>query len=107
VPSLGPIIGGAFSDSKATWRLPFCINICIAVAAAPACLRFVPSITPDEDKPSLRIRRIDILGAILFAGGMSTIIMILSFGGVIWPWTDGRMIGLYVATTLVWTAFSI
>jgi hypothetical protein len=105
--SLGPIVGGAFSDSKATWRWAFYINICIAVVAAPACFRFIPSIAPDNDKLSLRIKRVDFLGAILFAGGTSTIIMISSFGGAIWAWTSGRMIGLYVATTIIWISFGV
>jgi len=107
IPSLGPIIGGAFSDSKATWRWAFYINICIAAAAAPACVRFIPLISPDKDKLSLRIKRIDIVGSILFAGGMSTIIMILSFGGAIWSWNDGRMVGLYVATAVIWPTFGV
>jgi hypothetical protein len=47
------------------------------------------------------------LGALLFAGGISTTIMILSFGGAIWPWAAGRMIGLYVATASIWILFGI
>ncbi|ORY09573.1 major facilitator superfamily domain-containing protein [Clohesyomyces aquaticus] len=104
---LGPIIGGTFSDSKATWRWAFYINVCIAAVAAPACLRFVPSIAPDTNKLSTRIKRIDIFGASLFAGGISTLIMILSFGGAIWPWNSGRMISLYVASTMIWILFAL
>ncbi|KAI1657073.1 putative efflux pump antibiotic resistance protein [Daldinia decipiens] len=105
---LGPVISGAFADSSATWRWAFYINICIAAVAAPACVFLIPP-SPSRTTESLwaRVKRIDYTGAILFLGGTLTIIMVLSFGGALYSWTSGQMIGLYVATAVIWLTFGI
>ncbi|CAG8976838.1 hypothetical protein HYALB_00009103 [Hymenoscyphus albidus] len=40
---LGPVVGGAFADSSATWRWAFYLNICIAGLTTPACIWTCPS----------------------------------------------------------------
>ncbi|KAF2111548.1 efflux pump antibiotic resistance protein [Lophiotrema nucula] len=105
---LGPIIGGAFNDSSATWRWAFYINICLAGAAAPAYLFLVPSFSPDSPHTvPQRLRRIDYVGSILFAGAVSCTIMVLSFGGAMWTWDSGRMIALYATGGVLWLVFVI
>ncbi|KAF2740100.1 MFS general substrate transporter [Polyplosphaeria fusca] len=105
---LGPIIGGAFSDSSATWRWAFYINICLGGAAAPACLFLVPSFTPDSPYTiTQRIKRFDYLGSLLVMGAVACLIMVLSFGGAVWAWDSGKMITLYVVGAVLWIAFAI
>lgn len=105
--SLGPIVGGALEDSAATWRWAFYLNVCIAAVAAPACFFLIPSLPPPTERKALQeVLRLDWTGAILFAGGIASIIMILSFGGVLWTWDSGRMIGLYVAAVVLWIVFA-
>jgi MFS family permease len=106
---LGPIIGGAFADSSATWRWAFYVNIVIAAVAAPVCIYWIPPVIPPRIKEGvwLRIRQIDFIGALLFQGGVVCIVAILGFGGVLYSWSSGQMIGLYVALVVAWTAFSL
>ena len=105
---LGPIVGGAFADSAATWRWAFYINICIAACSTPICLWLVPSIAHSTSSTVLhRIKRIDYLGAVLFLGGVVSTVMVLGFGGAEYDWKSEQMIGLYTSTVLVWSAFSI
>jgi MFS family permease len=105
---LGPIVGGAFADSEATWRWAFYINICIAALSVPICIWLVPPISATvQYNLQERIKRIDYLGAILFMGGVVSVVMVLGFGGADYEWKSGQMIGLYVATVVLWTTFCL
>ncbi|KAI0389822.1 MFS general substrate transporter [Xylariaceae sp. FL0594] len=105
---LGPVVGGAFADSSATWRWAFYINLVIAAVAAPACIFLIPHISPHVSSSAMqRIKRLDYVGSALFLGGVVSIIMILGFGGAIYVWDSGQLIGLYVATVVIWLVFCL
>ncbi|KAH9884166.1 putative efflux pump antibiotic resistance protein [Xylariomycetidae sp. FL2044] len=106
---LGPVVGGAFADSPATWRWAFYINVVIGAVAAPACIFLIPAVVPPNTDSTLwqRIKKIDYVGAVLFFGGVCCVVSILGFGGVTYSWNSGEMIGLYVAAVVAWTAFSL
>ncbi|EED11960.1 efflux pump antibiotic resistance protein, putative [Talaromyces stipitatus ATCC 10500] len=105
---LGPVIGGALADSKATWRWAFYINIFIAALAAPACIFLIPTTTSPIRRTVLeRIKCIDFAGALLFLGGVVSLVIILGSGGVLYDYQSGPMIALYVITAVIWASFCI
>lgn len=93
---LGPIIGGAFTDSSAGWRWAFYINLCVGAACAPVYLFMLPNKDP-RPGASLRdrSREMDYMGGLLTTGAFVTGVMALSFGGVAYPWSSGTVIGLF------------
>lgn len=106
---LGPIIGGAFTDSSAGWRWSFYINLCVGAVCAPVYLFMLPS---DKDpRPGVsflgRARELDYVGATLLTGAFVSGIMAVSFGGVMFPWNSGRIIGLFVCSGVLFFLLGI
>ncbi|PMD26911.1 MFS general substrate transporter [Hyaloscypha hepaticicola] len=93
---LGPIIGGAFTDSSAGWRWAFYINLCIGALCAPVYIFMLPSKDP---RPGVslkdRAREMDYLGGLLTVGAFISGVMAVSFGGITYPWNSGKIIGLF------------
>ena len=88
---LGPVVGGGFAVSSATWRWAFYINLVIAAVFAPAFLFYLPTHQPDPSTPLFtKLRRMDWLGITLIAAVYATYTIALIFGGAQWPWNDYR-----------------
>ncbi|KAK7754993.1 hypothetical protein SLS62_003077 [Diatrype stigma] len=103
---LGPIIGGAFTDSSATWRWSFYINLCIGGLAAPVYIFLLPAAGPQRGLSfAARVRNLDLVGAVLSAGAITSFVMAVAFGGSVYAWNSGQTIGLFVATGVLWIAF--
>lgn len=105
---LGPIIGGAFTDSNAGWRWAFYINLCIGGVFAPVYIFMIPSFNP-RPNTSYRARfgEIDGIGAILLCGAYVSGIMAVSFGGVLYDWSSGRIIALFIVSGVLFIAFGV
>lgn len=94
---LGPVVGGGFSDSSATWRWGFYINLIIGAVTAPVYLIYLPAIHPGEGKSlGERLINLDYLGFVLSAGMWVAFAMGFISAGGIWDWNDGRTIALIV-----------
>ena len=105
---LGPIIGGAFTDSNAGWRWSFYINICVGGVLAPIYIFILPTHRPCTSlSVSARIKRIDFLGAVLFVGAFTAGIMAISFGGALYAWKSSQIIGLFCGSAVLWMLFGV
>ncbi|KAK2609861.1 hypothetical protein N8I77_003338 [Diaporthe amygdali] len=95
--ALGPIIGGAFSISKVGWRWAFYINLLVAVPAVPAYIFLLPNHIDPRPGILLRARfaEIDYIGNILLIGVLICFILAINWGGVIYPWSSGQVIGCF------------
>ncbi|KAI1175440.1 major facilitator superfamily domain-containing protein [Nemania sp. FL0916] len=105
---LGPVIGGAFSQSAVGWRWAFYINLFIGAACAPVYLFLLPSKDPREGTPFReRARELDYIGVIVQAGALAAFVLAINLGGVIYPWGSGRVIALFVVSGVLFIILAI
>ncbi|KAL3486545.1 major facilitator superfamily domain-containing protein [Aspergillus germanicus] len=108
---LGPLIGGVLTD-KASWRWCFYINLPIGGLVA---LLLVFTRVPEQRKKGRAVdvlptffKSFDLIGFVLFAPAAIMILLALEYGGNDYPWSDSRVIGLFVgggATAIVFLAW--
>ncbi|TVY16350.1 Efflux pump DEP3 [Lachnellula arida] len=103
---LGPIIGGSFAQSSATWRWGFYINLPIAGIFLPAYIFCLPNINAMPNTAlSKRLRMQDWLGIVVFVAFCACFSMAGSFGGTLFAWSSGSEITLWVMTFVLLIAF--
>ncbi|KAJ5606219.1 hypothetical protein N7510_009000 [Penicillium lagena] len=84
---VGPLIGGGFTQSSASWRWIFWVNL-------PFCglgLIFIPVFLKlHHDKVSLRdkLATVDYVGSILFVASLTAFLIPLTWGGVMYAWSS-------------------
>ncbi|KAJ4341110.1 hypothetical protein N0V95_007330 [Ascochyta clinopodiicola] len=103
---LGPVVGGAFAESSATWRWAFYLNPCVGGVVAPIYFLILPDFHPVPNV-SLRSRlaKLDYIGSVLSCGMFLCIMMGLNFGGVLWSWGNARSITLFVLSGVLFGFF--
>ncbi|TPX13643.1 uncharacterized protein E0L32_005846 [Thyridium curvatum] len=105
---LGPVVGGAFAQSAATWRWAFYINLVVAGLFAPVYLFLIPSYKPRAGTSVINlIREFDGVGTICSTGAIMTIVMAINFGGAMYPWNSGQTIALFVVSGALFLVFGI
>ncbi|KFA69327.1 hypothetical protein S40285_09088, partial [Stachybotrys chlorohalonatus IBT 40285] len=111
---LGPVIGGAFAQSSATWRWAFYINLVLGAVTAPVFIFSFPRYSAHRHLSVWpHVVTLDWLGALLNAATYALFITACTYSGSQWPWSSGSAITLWVMTWVTamlcvlqqWTSF--
>ncbi|WGU95818.1 MFS transporter [Paenibacillus dendritiformis] len=92
----GPV-AGSFTAAWLSWQWAFLIHVPVALLATGLALRFIPA----DQKEEKRNSSLDLVGAILFMGGIGSGIYAIVNGGAL-GWGSPSMLMLYVVLLIVW-----
>jgi EmrB/QacA subfamily drug resistance transporter len=95
---IGPLLGGFLVDNL-SWHWIFYVNVPIGLIALAV---IASAFQPRTDRSK---HRIDYLGAVLLAGGLSAIVLYTSLGGTTYAWGSPGMVALLVGGVVLLAAF--
>ncbi|GAW14666.1 hypothetical protein ANO14919_040690 [Xylariales sp. No.14919] len=102
--SIGPVVGGAIA--QADWRWCFYLNLVTGGLALVYLILFLQ--LKHEPKPwGVALASIDYAGAVIFQGSVTSLLLGLVFGGVVFPWRSANTIIPLVIGVVGWAAFHV
>ncbi|KAL4806613.1 major facilitator superfamily domain-containing protein [Aspergillus unguis] len=103
-----PVVGGALTQALG-WRWCFWINLPIGgVSLAMLLLLFSDPRPSQEDSLTFaeKIRELDLVSNCIFIPSLTALFLALSWAGTKYPWSDGKVIALFVVFAVLLVAFS-
>ncbi|KAH8730319.1 major facilitator superfamily transporter [Phaeosphaeriaceae sp. PMI808] len=105
----GPLLGGAFTGSKATWRWCFYINLPLG---GLTILVVIFLLKLEEQKPKLAnwketVKNLDPLGTVLFLPAITCLLLALEWGAADYSWSSPRLVALLVVFAVLFVAFVV
>lgn len=95
---IGPMLGGFVVDFL-SWHWVFLINVPVGAAAFAVIALALP------DTRGKLGHRLDYLGALLITAATTCLVLVMTLGGVTYPWSSPLVLGLGVAGVLCTAAF--
>ncbi|CAK7236033.1 hypothetical protein SBRCBS47491_009498 [Sporothrix bragantina] len=103
-----PMVGGLLSDSSATWRWAFYLNLVMFGTGSPLYIFALPSVPRQEHIPVLtKLRKLDSLGIAISAGMYVSLALALSYAGTSWAWNSAQVIVLFVLAAVLFAIFGL
>lgn len=73
---------------------------------SPVYIFLIPGFQPAPGRTAIdRLKEIDFVGTFLSIGSLVCLVMAINFGGVLYAWRSGQIIGLFVVASVLFVAF--
>jgi EmrB/QacA subfamily drug resistance transporter len=97
----GPVLGGFFAEHL-HWSFIFWVNLPLGLAAY-LLTNHVLKLLPRHERP----HRIDVIGALAMVAATVALLLALSIGGDTGAWSSPQVLGLFVASLILWALFAL